>query len=105
MTDKELLELAAKAAGIKALPDPHGSLRNCTTAHPATNIFALPLWNPLADDGDRYQLAKKLKFVVDFEMCTVNCDIAGESHCFQWGGAISEERAFVVAAAEIGKLL
>lgn len=29
-TDRELLELAAKAAGIKLLPDPHGVLRNCS---------------------------------------------------------------------------
>ena len=55
MTDKELLELAAKAAGIykDSLDcegyDPHGYVR--------------PDWNPLTDDGDALRLAVKLGFM------------------------------------------
>ena len=56
MTDSELLELAAKAAGIykDALDcewyDPHGYVR--------------PDWNPLTDDGDALRLAVKLELTI-----------------------------------------
>ena len=63
MTDHELLELAAKAAGIALvrprLHDParqdfliRGSARN-----PSQDLGP---WNPLADDGDAMRLAVKL---------------------------------------------
>ena len=64
MTDRELLELAAKAAAIKVLIDPSGAMRNCTGLHPASNIFSAPTWNPLTDDGDALRLAVKLGMVV-----------------------------------------
>lgn len=48
MTDRELLELAAKAAGIKRSIDWIG--------HPEYN----PEWNPLTDDGEALRLAVKL---------------------------------------------
>lgn len=48
--DKELLELAAKAAGI----DGDYSKRANSIAHPDG------YWNPLADDGDALRLAAKL---------------------------------------------
>ena len=60
MTDRELLELAAKAGGIKVLRDPHGVWRNCTGLDPAMNIFAAPQWNPLTDDGDNARLEAEL---------------------------------------------
>jgi hypothetical protein len=60
MTDSELLEKAAKAAGINALRDPYGCLRNCTGMEQAMNIFAGKIWNPLSDDGDALRLAVKL---------------------------------------------
>jgi hypothetical protein len=60
MTDKELLEMAAKAAGINALRSPDGILRDCTVGHPMMNIFAAKPWNPLTDDGDALRLAVKL---------------------------------------------
>ena len=54
MTDKELLELAAKAAGVdhRRLPD----------AWP--DRFDDDQWNPLIDDGDALRLAVKLNIVV-----------------------------------------
>ena len=61
MTDRELLEAAARAAGIKILCDPHGAWRNCTGRDPAMNIFSASLWNPLTDDGDALRLAVKLE--------------------------------------------
>ena len=66
MTDRELLEAAARAVGIKALRDPHGVLRNCTGMHPEQNIFSAPYWNPLTDDGDALRLAVAL--AIDFKI-------------------------------------
>lgn len=60
MNDKELLEKAAKAAGIKALCGPDGITRDCTGFYPEMNIFAAKPWNPLTDDADALRLAVKL---------------------------------------------
>ena len=62
--DKELLELAAKAAGIKALRSPDGVLRDCTGGDPMMNIFASKPWNPLTNDGDALRLAVQLEMQV-----------------------------------------
>ena len=59
MNDKELLELAAKAAGIK-LTWFNGLPKDTTGFHPAQNIFPATSWNPLTDDGDALRLAVKL---------------------------------------------
>lgn len=53
MTDRELLEAAAKAAGIE-LTDFHGLL-----VIPDAKA-GCPPWNPLEDDGDALRLAVKL---------------------------------------------
>ena len=69
MTDRELLEQAAKAAGIAVvrarLHDPacqdfliRGSVRN-----PYQDLGP---WNPLADDGDALRLAVNLSITLDF---------------------------------------
>jgi hypothetical protein len=63
MTDRELLELAAKAAGITVLR-PNGVMRNCTGLSYEANIFAAPPWNPLTDDGDALRLAVKLEISI-----------------------------------------
>lgn len=64
MTDKELLELAAKAAGIegKYLYDGYGSgcILGTLEGYP-TGIR----WEPLVDDGDALRLAVKLGFLVN----------------------------------------
>lgn len=56
MNDKELLELAAKAAGIKILPFHRGG-GFCIVGQRMT-------WNPLEDDGDALRLAVKLNLIV-----------------------------------------
>ena len=58
MTDRELLELAAKAAGIE-----HGADRTeCDLSLTENGRHrSLPKWNPLTDDGDALRLAVKLK--------------------------------------------
>jgi hypothetical protein len=60
MTDRELLELAAKAAGYALCewPDEPGKLR----AEIEPNWR--PVWNPLTDDGDALRLAVKLELRV-----------------------------------------
>lgn len=52
MTDKEMLELAAKAAGVGPLSwiEPDG-----------TKIVTNVRWNPLTDDGDALRLAVRLR--------------------------------------------
>ena len=64
MKDRELLELAAKAAGLK-LSFYDGVHRNATGADPAMNICAFPVWNPLNDDGDALRLAVSQRLKID----------------------------------------
>jgi hypothetical protein len=61
MNDRELLELAAKAAGYEAW-DWLGKdgLLNVYDANGRHDC-----WNPLTDDGDAFRLAVKLKLIVD----------------------------------------
>jgi hypothetical protein len=79
MTDRELLELAAKAVRIERQ------------------------WNPIFDDGDALRLAAKLAMCVDFmdgrviagELSEVVIDFEDEDY----------RRAIVRAAAEIGRVM
>jgi hypothetical protein len=99
MTDRELLEAAAKAAGhkYKALDGVSG-LR-------ITAPYGGYYWNPLADDGDALRLAVECGLVVDCSRPS-----AGEpfqEHCAVMthpdGMHGATRRAIVLAAAEIGK--
>ena len=101
MADRELLEKAAKAAGIKALRDPSGVLRNCTCMDRAMNIFAGEPWNPLTDDGDALRLAVKLGllFKPEFAHFLSLERFAGQEH----DDYSAHRRAIVRAAAAIGE--
>ena len=110
MTDRELLELAAKAAGIHALHDPQGILRDCTGFHQSMNIFAGKPWNPLTDDADALRLAVKLRMDVTFN----ETDVFAFPYDGQDGASevintdddyAATRRAIVRAAAEIGKAM
>lgn len=61
MSDKELLELAARAAGIEGAWTDSG----CDDRGNDTGLLLAGntnyIWNPLADDGDALRLAVKLK--------------------------------------------
>lgn len=116
-SDRELLELAAKAAGIViyrpvedcvAQPNPEHvggfAIENARGGH--------SLWNPLLDDGDCFRLA--LKLGIDFYIgddngaatYTVYFDPARNR--VQHHGTedfAATRRAIVKAAAEIGKQL
>lgn len=116
MTDRELLEMAAKAAGAlaywsstldewqKALTDPYVDGKK---------------WNPLTDDGDAMRLAVKLKLGVSFgnryyfdEGPMTFCGTywnSGESSTMkrfvkhEADPMAATRRAIVLAAAELGK--
>lgn len=116
MTGRELLELAAKAAGLQLCgycwvsdnegDDECSELESAFVKHRPTQELATT-WNPLTDDGDALRLAVRLEFEVSLgqfgtivylkhgkveEIGAAGCDAM--SLC---------RRAIVHAAAEIGK--
>jgi hypothetical protein len=101
-TDRELLELAAKAAGIKPRDerafDEEWGLKVSHGAPP------YEWWNPLIDDGEAFRLAVKLHMALTF---TVHGDTHAEGtrdeYAFQEGpnAFANARRAIVRAAAEI----
>ena len=99
MTNKELLEKAAKAAGIEI---------EWTTPYVALGDFVqVPNWNPLTDDGDALRLAVKLNLNV---YCSTKNIVktAYPNQVFaeelkQPDPYAATRRAIVRAAAEIGK--
>ena len=98
MTDRELLELAAKAIEL-----------DWYRASPDGLWVKEEIWNPLTDDGDALRLAVKLKFLVDVcldqsEAGNSDCDYQCELHRDSDPYAATR-RAIVRAAAEIEKAL
>lgn len=110
MEDRELLELAAKAAGLdfcfgRAVAD-------LGTEVPVANG---KIWNPLGDDGDALRLAVKLSISIDVSGMFVHADCRrckydigffeenSARHCGDMMQAA--RRAIVRAAAEIGRLM
>ena len=59
MNDKELLELAAKAAGIELF-----SWSEIANGYKTDT--PMEYWNPLTDDGDALRLAVKLRIEISF---------------------------------------
>lgn len=62
MTDRELLELAAKAAGIKLLC--WQEVAQAMRTMPPSGEEPAPYWNPLTDDGDALRLAVNRRFTI-----------------------------------------
>lgn len=118
MEDRELLELAAKAAGIEftwkhcrfmtGLADMYGvrELRDEETPYLSCGLF----WNPLIDDGDALRLATKLNFEIERSKAADRA-YAGSVGEAPWVEYVNEQqniygctrRAIVRAAAEIGR--
>ena len=104
MTDKELLELAAKAAGI--------SLITISTFYKDDWIN---FWNPLTDDGNALHLAVRLKLDISINRGTIAAtwydEAISETHeIFEYFDFDTDSeclyavrRAIVRAAAEIGR--
>ena len=106
MTDRELLELAAKAAGL-----PECGWMGPAFMYVRDNTFTD--WNPLTDDGDALRLAVKLKISVLQEFDRVIACYGGDEHEFETEFLYEKptptdlyaatRRAITRAAAEIGK--
>ena len=110
-TDRELLELAAKAAGIK-LYEHRGSFY----LHYVDDRDACSCWNPLQDDGDALRLAVKLNLLIlpypsDCAVLVVDSNIVSgvPDSIVHWGvppdALASTRRAIVRAAAAIGEAM
>ena len=111
MSDRELLELAAKAAGIKGELTEYGVWPKGDS----------PVWNPLRYDGDALRLAVKLGMNVLFTFEDV--EVIADQHAKEDGGEMvapwaceswtlkqqdplaAPRLAIVRAAAEIGRAM
>jgi hypothetical protein len=102
VTDRELLELAAKAAGIT-----YHSYVDSELFGRGINIgeVDVPLWNPLTDDGDALRLAVALGIQIHIEGRDESRAVwANEIMLWTDGDALAAtRRAIVMAAAEIGR--
>lgn len=115
-TDRELLELAAKASGFHYNPTIQGEgLWGCFDTDQSQSIYP---WNPLEDDGDALRLAVELKIAIfppendegDFVVASIEDGVLGDdgdTWIQEWvkGGdrMTATRRAIVRAAAEIGR--
>jgi hypothetical protein len=99
-SDRELLELAAKAAGYVVLDGWDGK----SLSVDASGYGPQSDWNPLTNDGDALRLAVKLRITIDSNDCCAWS--RGHFGLIQefWGGDYDPcyRRAIVRAAAEIG---
>lgn len=103
--DKELLELAAKAAEL-------GVVWVGDLPHIKSGEYFMYIWNPLTDDGDALRLAVKLRLHAECcnsgivyvwigsELVLTNADTHDNSDLSRYAAT---RRAIVRAAAEIGK--
>ena len=102
-TDRELLDLAAKAAGIKLN---NAAMQTMYMGDDGQWVF----WNPLKDDGDALRLAVRLGLQIfpdDLRDCTValvqdNDDRIACAEKYDDDGLTATRRAIVRAAAAIG---
>jgi len=105
-TDRELLELTAKAAGIEL-----DYRRGSDAYYYDDTETGREEWYPLGKNGQAFWLAVKLGLVV-----TVDLTLGGETEAWLYGNAgepfpvnhnedpyAATRRAIVLAAAEIGK--
>jgi len=101
MTDRELLELAAKAAGV--------TIDRWLNGSDATAVCGFETWQPLYDDGDALRLAVKLGLGISIPLANKRTDVVTfsgpiisviEAHGDPYAAT---RRAIVRAAAEIGK--
>lgn len=108
MTDRELLELAAKAAGIE-----HPGGEHCVNGPALWDCKALQWWKPLNDDGDALRLAvalgieihpNRLVSEIETAFCVHRPHLVGLNMWEEFGDdeMAATRRAIVRSAAEIG---
>jgi hypothetical protein len=109
MTDRELLELAAKAGGL-----PHqwcDAWNTMAKPRPDDGFFFDKVWNPLTNDGDALRLAVKLRLELRFldmdhtigPPRVTFYNVAGLVELIGTDPYAATRRAIVRAAAEIGR--
>lgn len=107
MNDRELLEMAAKAAGIK--PEGYGVNGVATRKN---GPCLVGWWNPINDDGDAFRLAAYLRLeVIPGNHAGDGCSVNSRRHeipgitVFRDSKDMAKQmrRAILMAAAEIGK--
>lgn len=114
MTDRELLELAAKAAGIKGSYVSLDEYPDWMTVHDGEGVYytSSKAWNPLTNDGDALRLAVKLGIDLEWRndgRVAAYRHANANGYCFTAFESSREERdaatrrAIVRAAAEIGR--
>jgi hypothetical protein len=114
MTDRKLLELAAKAAGIAAtFDDELGDMFVYGDRSPEMSRY----WNPLTDDGDALRLAVKLSIDIEHQCPGVEAYRSFYHEDYKGGGqkvygeeddddpCAATRRAIVRCAAELGKAM
>jgi len=101
MTDRELLELAAKAAGIRINHWVYDDL----DSSPAV-LETGEVWNPRDDDGDALRLAVKLRLTIYHTSVGVSASEPEGRSMLELNGTdpdAATRRAIFRAAAEIGR--
>lgn len=103
--DRELLEWAAKAAGIDYKISENGSFLRVHEANRLANVC----WNPLTDDGDAMRLEAALMLNVTWSADSVEVDSDRNCGCAEFYAdhkgdkQAARRRAGARAAAAIGK--
>ena len=99
MTDRKLLELAAKAAWYDVVYE------STYLTFFRQDVSGRPVWNPLNDDGDALRLAVKLNLVVNRGLAFSSGlkVFATELDAAHFEPYAATRRAIVKAAAEIGR--
>ena len=111
-TDRELLELAAKAAGVEAYWDEEYQRMQMDYMHKGGTNYEE--WNPLTDDGDALRLAVRLRLVIDTDYndgAAVGSAFLDMDCCYEPDNQMrfgadrnsATRRAIVRAAAAIGE--
>lgn len=111
MTDRELIELAAKAAGIDVWRGAgHQSDKYFSPANSESGVVSGVEWNPLESDADAFRLAVKLEMKVYVGEAYPWCKSSAD---YRNGACVCEDeiadpyaatrRAITMAAAEIAK--
>lgn len=106
MNNREMLELAAKAAGVNVY-----SYIDCKLFGIGINTGELdvPLWNPLENDGEAFRLAVQLGMLVEFSKGYQSAQAFGSGYVARTDGLFdpfaAARHAIVRAAAEVGKAM
>lgn len=113
MTEREMLELAAKAAGVEGnyFESEAGICIHTGIYRPGLDYY----WNPLISDSEAMRLAVKLRLCIEFGYCLDDAPVVRcgrECEREDWGEYpafpdryAETRRAIVRAAAEIGRAM